>query len=109
MIRSGYVPLWNPYIFSEPNRVEIKTTSSEPSILVLTDNYYSGWRAYLDGGAVETLRVNYNLRRVPLAGGNHRVEFFYRPKAVLIGLIISLLTLALLVLWAKRPLLRPAK
>jgi len=41
--------------------------------------------------------------------GNHRVEFFYRPKAVLIGLIISLLTLALLVLWAKRPLLRPAK
>ena len=109
MIRSGYVPLWNPYIFSEPNRVEIKTTSSEPSILVLTDNYYSGWRAYLDGGAVETLRVNYNLRGVPLAGGNHRVEFFYRPKAVLIGLIISLLTLALLVLWAKRPLLRPAK
>ena len=109
MIRSGYVPLWNPYIFSEPNRVEIKTTSSEPSILVLTDNYYSGWRAYLDGGRgrdsagqLQPARCSACRRqsssRILLSakGRAHRIDYFAAD-------------LALLVLWAKRPLLRPAK
>jgi uncharacterized membrane protein YfhO len=46
------------------------------------------------------MRVNYNLRGVAVPAGNHLVEFVYRPKSVLIGLVISLLALATLVLWA---------
>jgi cell division septation protein DedD len=86
----------------EPNRVELKTSSSAPSILVLSENHYPGWRAYVDGRAQETLRVDYNLRGVVLAAGEHRVEFVYRPKSVLVGLAVSLLTLASLLLWSSR-------
>jgi len=83
----------------EPNRIVMKTKSSVPSILVLSENHYPGWRAYVDGSSVETLRTNYNLRGVTLDAGDHDVEFLYRPKSVLFGLAISLLTFFGLVLW----------
>jgi hypothetical protein len=83
----------------EPNRVEVKTYSVAPSILVLSENHYPGWRAYVDGKSVEVIRANYNQRAVAVPAGNHLVEFVYRPKSVMLGLVISLLTLATLMLW----------
>lgn len=86
----------------EPNRITLKTNSSVPSVLVLSENHYPGWRAYVDGNPVETLRVNYNLRGLTLAAGDHDVEFLYRPKSVLFGGVISILTLLGLVIWWRR-------
>jgi hypothetical protein len=84
----------------EPNRVEVKTQSTAPALLVLSENHYPGWRAKVDGRAVEVMRVNYNQRGVALPAGNHLVTFVYQPKSVLIGLIVSLLTLVALVVWS---------
>jgi hypothetical protein len=86
----------------EPNRITVKARSGSPAILVLSENHYPGWRAYVDGRAVDTLRVNYNLRGVTLPAGDHTVEFIYRPKSVLIGAGISILTLIGLLLWWRR-------
>jgi hypothetical protein len=86
----------------EPNRVEVRTAADAPSVLVLAENHYPGWRAEVDGRAVETLRVNYNQRGVALAPGAHEVRFVYRPKSVLLGLLVSLLAAAALALWCFR-------
>ena len=86
---------------NEPNRVEVKTESAAPAILVLSANHYPGWRASVDGRPVDVIRVNYNLRGVAVPAGNHLVAFVYRPKSVLVGLVISLLALAALVFWAR--------
>jgi hypothetical protein len=83
----------------EPNRVEVKTESSSSSLLVLSANHYPGWRAFVDGQSVEVMRVNYNQRGVAVPAGNHLVRFVYQPKSVLIGLVISLLTLTGLMAW----------
>ncbi len=83
----------------EPNRVSVKTKSTAPSILVLSENHYPGWRAYVDGNLVDTLRIDYNLRGVALPAGEHNVEFVYRPKSVVIGLLVSLLTAVALAVW----------
>lgn len=83
----------------EPNLVEVKTASASPSILVLSENYYSGWQATVDGQRTPILRVNYNLRGIVLPAGEHTLEFVYRPWSVLAGLMVSLLTLALLMWW----------
>ncbi|HYN26214.1 MAG TPA: YfhO family protein [Pyrinomonadaceae bacterium] len=80
----------------EPNRVNLKTYSSGTSILILSENHYPGWRAYVDGRATDTLRVDYNLRGVELGPGEHQIEFVYHPKSVVIGFFVSLLTLAAL-------------
>jgi hypothetical protein len=85
---------------NEPNRVEVKTESPTPAILVLSANHYPGWQANVDGRSVDVIRVNYNLRGVAVPAGNHLVAFVYRPKSVLFGLVISLSTLAALLLWA---------
>src|SRR5438105_15861364 len=82
----------------EPNRIAVSTKAAGPSILILSENHYPGWRTYLDGRAVETLRVDYNLHGVPLPAGEHRVEFTYRPKSALIGMTISLIAVTLLLL-----------
>jgi hypothetical protein len=83
----------------EPNRVDVKTKAVVPSLLVLAENHYPGWRAYLDGQAVGVLRVNYNQRGVQVPAGEHEVRFVYRPKSLLVGAVVSLLTAALLMLW----------
>lgn len=80
----------------EANRVDVKTDANAPSILVLAENHYPGWRAYVDGEAAGVLRVDYNLRGVYVPAGAHEVRFVYRPKSVLIGLAVSLLTAAAL-------------
>lgn len=85
---------------NEPNRVEVKTESAAPAILVLSANHYPGWRANVDGQSVDVMRVNYNQRGIALPAGNHLVTFVYRPKSVLIGLVISFLVLAALMLWS---------
>ncbi|HMG05935.1 MAG TPA: YfhO family protein, partial [Chthoniobacterales bacterium] len=85
----------------EPNRVEVKTQSAVPSVLVLAENHYPGWRAKVDGHRAKVMRVNYNQRGVALSGGNHTVSFVYQPKSVLIGLLISLLAIVSLVLWER--------
>ncbi|MFL6337467.1 MAG: YfhO family protein [Pyrinomonadaceae bacterium] len=83
----------------EPNRLDVKTKAGGAATLVLSENHYPGWRAYLDGQAVGVLRVNYNQRGVRVPAGEHEVSFVYRPKSLMIGAAVSLLTAALLILW----------
>jgi hypothetical protein len=82
----------------EPNRLEIHTASPGPGVLVLSENYFPGWRVYVDGEPSQLLRVDYNLRGVLLPPGEHVVKFVYRPGSVLIGAVVSLLTLVVLLL-----------
>lgn len=82
-----------------PNQVEIATTSATASLLVLGDNHYPGWSASVDGRSAPLLRADYNLRAVQLDGGTHTVRFSYRPKSVLYGMIVSLLSAGALAGW----------
>jgi hypothetical protein len=77
----------------EPERVQIRARSNGPGLLVLSDNYYPGWKATVDGHDVPVERVDYLLRGVPLGAGEHTVEFRYEPASWRIGWIISLLAL----------------
>jgi Bacterial membrane protein YfhO len=82
-----------------PNQLEVKTESAVPGILVLSENHYPGWRAYVDGRMVKMLRVNYNQRGVALLAGEHVVTFAYWPLSILAGFAISGITLLSLLLW----------
>jgi membrane protein YfhO len=83
----------------EPNRVDVRTKSADATMLVLSENHYPGWRAYIDGQTVGVMRVNYNQRGVFVPAGEHEVSFVYRPKSVIIGAAVSLLTAILLIIW----------
>ena len=86
------------------NRVEIEAETSRPGLLILSDVFYPGWTAEVDGRPVEIERVNGLLRGVWLAPGRHQVRFAYNPASFRIGLAIGLagaLGIAAL-LWPRR-------
>jgi hypothetical protein len=72
-----------------------QTVCSTAGYLVLLDNYYPGWRAYIDGREAEILRANYAFRAVAVPAGNHLIEFRYKPRSFYLGLSVTLLTVAL--------------
>ncbi|MDX2167739.1 MAG: YfhO family protein [Deltaproteobacteria bacterium] len=89
----------------QPNAVELVTGARQAAMLVLSETFYPGWRATLDGAAVPIVRVNGVLRGVALPAGEHRVRFDYRPRALAIGAAVSgttLLALAGLCVWRLR-------
>ena len=80
-----------------PQRVVIETQAADaPGLLVLSDAYYPGWRAEIDGRAAGILPTNVALRGVLLTGGPHRVVFQYDPRSFKIGLTVTALALILL-------------
>lgn len=60
-------------------RVTVAAEAKKPSLLVLTDSFYSGWRAEIDGREVTILPVNLNQRAVVFPPGRHTVVFQYSP------------------------------
>jgi hypothetical protein len=77
----------------EPTRVVVEADSPEPGILVLTDTFYPGWRASVDGESREILRANYLFRGVALDSGRHTVTFSYEPKSFRLGGAVSAIAL----------------
>ena len=77
------------------NEVEIKVAAGRKSLLVLNDSWDSGWKAFVDGAEASVLRVNYAFRGVVVPEGEHDVSFVYRPGALLLGILISVLSLLL--------------
>ena len=77
----------------EDQVVEIATMSDTPALLVLTDSYYPGWRATINGQRTPIYRTNYWFRGVFVPAGQHQVQFEYAPLAFQIGLAITLISL----------------
>jgi hypothetical protein len=80
----------------EPEQVRIQVHASRRSELVLSDTYYPGWHATVDGHPVRIDRVDYLLRGVPVPAGTHRVEFVYDPASFRVGWLVSLVVLLIL-------------
>lgn len=73
-------------------RYEIEAETPTGAILVLSEAWYPGWRAEVDGAPAETLRANHLVQAVRLPPGRHRVTFSYRSRFLGVGFAIALLT-----------------
>jgi hypothetical protein len=73
----------------EPDRMTIATQAAAPGMLVVSEVYESGWRAYVDGAEVEILPTHHALRGIPIPSGEHTVEMHYDPLSLRLGLWIS--------------------
>lgn len=79
----------------QPERVVIEVDALQRALLVLTDAYYTGWRATIDGEPVEILPANHAVRGVMIPEGKHVVEFKYRTPGLIPAAIASMSTLFL--------------
>ena len=62
-----------------PKRVEIKTKSPAPGVLLLNDKYDPDWKVRVDGQPATLLECNYLMRGVALPAGAHTVVFHFEP------------------------------
>ena len=92
---------WDYSIVNEtPNRLDMMVNLETSGWLVLSDVWYPGWFALIDGKAKSILHANYLFRGLFVESGAHNISFIYRPLSFIIGSglsIISLLTI--IVVW----------
>ena len=81
----------------EPDLVSIATRAAAPGLLVVSESYESGWRAYVDGDEVEILPTHHALRGIRIPEGEHSVEMHYDPLSLRLGLRISAIAAAAMV------------
>jgi hypothetical protein len=80
----------------EANRIVVETDARTPSVLVVSEIFYPGWEARVDGRVARISLADYLLRSVAVPAGRHRVEMRYAAPAARHGAIISALALAVL-------------
>jgi hypothetical protein len=83
------------FLMPRSDRVRLEVEAERAGYVVLADAFDPGWRATIDGEAAPLLRANVAFRAVAVPAGRHVVEMVYRPRAVSLGLALTLLTLAL--------------
>jgi hypothetical protein len=70
-------------------RVVLEASLEKPGLLVLSEGYYPGWIAKVDGRPARIVRANFMMRGVSLAAGRHEVVFEFRPRSILMGFALS--------------------
>jgi hypothetical protein len=73
--------------------IVIKTSSSQSGYLVLSEVFYPGWHAEVDGERVDVLCGNYIFRVIPIDKGEHRVDLYFISRPFRIGAVTSVITL----------------
>mgnify|MGYP000134803454 CR=1 FL=1 len=88
-----------------PNKIVYHVNADGKQFGVFSEVYYpDGWKAYVDGEAVEIHRVNYLLRGVMLPAGEYELRFEFKEprfeRSNTIAMIGSIVLFGLLVLFA---------
>jgi len=84
------------FVRDDPESVELTVEVAAPGHLVLTDAWYPGWRATVDGESVAVERADILFRAVPIDKGTHDVVFTFRPISLQVGVAITVVTFLVL-------------
>jgi hypothetical protein len=81
----------------DPNHMVIDAQLATPGYLVLTDPWYPGWTASVDGNPARLFRADHAFRAVTLPAGRHRVRFDFDPPSLRVGKAVTLATILFVV------------
>jgi Bacterial membrane protein YfhO len=80
----------------KPSTIHLSLRTSGVSLLVLSETYYPGWKAWMDEQPTAIYPVDVALRGVVVPGGAHRLRMEFHPAVLPISLGISAATAILL-------------
>lgn len=88
------------HVRDEPGELTFRVRSGGAAVLLVSEAYFPGWRARVDGRSTPVLRADGALMAVSVPAGEHVVVLDYLPAALLWGAAISVLALAIVAaLW----------
>ncbi|MBI1879240.1 MAG: YfhO family protein [Chloroflexi bacterium] len=70
--------------------IVLKTNLTEPGLVIVSDSYYPGWKAYVDNVEQPIYPTNLVMRGVFVEGGQHLLHFSYDPLSFKFCSLISL-------------------
>jgi hypothetical protein len=81
----------------QPGAIDVQLTDAAPAgaALVVSENFFPGWRASIDGKDVTTARANFNLIGVPLPAGARSVQLRFQDRAYESGKVITMVGILL--------------
>jgi hypothetical protein len=88
---------------SSANQIALATNAAQPRFLVLSEMYFPGWHATVDGVETPIYRTNYLFRGIAVPAGQHTVMFVYRPVSALMGVGVSLVALTIIGFLLRQP------
>jgi hypothetical protein len=74
-----------------PGEYVIEAENAADAYLVLSEAYYPGWSAEVDGRPVDVVPANHLIQAVRLPPGKHVVRFSYRSRFLIAGMAIAAL------------------
>ena len=77
------------------NSISLKVSTPKNGYLVLSEIFYPGWKAYVDGREKKVYRANWSLRAIPIEAGEHKVDVRFEPKSFYTGAWITFITIGL--------------
>ncbi len=72
------------------NEEILRINTDSDKILVISETFYPGWKAFLDGQQTKIYRANYAFRAVFIPKGEHQLRFVYEPMSFKVGGFLSL-------------------
>jgi len=63
----------------------VRASMACDGIVVLSDLYYPGWKAFVDGKAVDVHQANLAMRAVAVPRGTHQIRYVFRPASAYLG------------------------
>lgn len=91
------------------NGMSLAVESGGAGLLVLSEVWYPGWRAWVNGVETPVFAANGGLRALAVPAGQSVVELRFQPRAWRAGLLLTAIGLLLLALWAVMGSLRRAR
>jgi len=70
-----------------------KIETNVPTLLFISDNWYPGWNAYVDGKKTELLRADFTFKAIEVPAGSHSIIMKFEPKSLKYGGLISWLAI----------------
>ncbi|PID56528.1 hypothetical protein CSB45_10900 [candidate division KSB3 bacterium] len=72
--------------------IKMHATMAGDGFVVLSEKFYPGWKAYVDGHDTTIYKANYTLQAIALSKGEHEIIFRFEPVQYMLGLWITILS-----------------
>ena len=80
------------------HRAALEIEADQPSMVVAAQTFYPCWKASVDRHPARLWRANYAFQALQIPAGRHEVQFIYRDRCFIAGLVISVVTLIFCIL-----------
>ncbi len=87
------------------NNITLNVDARSQGKLVLFDQNYLGWNAYIDGKKQELDFRSFFRTLRSILPGKHIVKYTYQPVSFKIGLVISMLSFSIFIIWQHKILM----